>query len=114
MLDISSIPLGPNFKTADLSLSVKYLLYPYTANEPGSCDIPKLPSKAVGVPITIDAIVLVVSGCPSWVNITSLSTGALLTFFSCKISKLVFSAYNFCILPEAGSTARVISSPIGN
>ena len=43
-------------------------------------------------------------GKPSCVNITSLSTGALFTFLSCSIIKLVFSANNFCILPEAGST----------
>ena len=93
-------------------------MYPYTANDPGSLDIPKLPSNADGVPTTIGlpdlSTALALSGKPSWVNITSLSTGALFTFLSCSISKFVFSANNTCILPEAGSTDRVISSPIGN
>ena len=47
---------------------------------------------------------------PSAVYIASLSINALETLASWKTTKLVSSAYNFCILPLAGSADLVISS----
>ena len=43
--------------------------------------------------------------------IASLSIRALFTFLSWNITRLVSSAYNFCILPLEGSTFLVISEP---
>jgi len=48
---------------------------------------------------------------PSAEYIASLSIKALLTLLSWKTIKLVSSAYNFCILPLAGSTDLVMSLP---
>ena len=56
----------------------------------------------------------VTAGLPSAVYIASLSIKALLTLSSWKIIKFVSSAYSFCILPCAGSTDLVISSPTEN
>ena len=59
-------------------------------------------------------LTLVILPPPSAVYIASLSIKALETFASWNTIRLVSSAYNFCIVPLAGSADLVISSATEN
>ena len=106
------IPSIDNLHTTFWLLSVKYFLYPLTANDSGSVLIPYSPAYATFCPIT--KLRLVTLALPSAEYIASLSINDLLTLLSWNIIKFVSSAYSFCIEPLAGSIVLVISSATEN